>query len=127
MRDDGGSDKGSSGWSGEDQNLDRRLRYTDIDIDVYLIVESNSDSIRIYLHSEEEHSGSDHRCLIKYLCVTFQHTRKPIFLLLMDGKISVIWQKCKANIKINTREKSHAMISNMMVFLKALCHEPTLC
>lgn len=71
MRTDGSSDKGGSGYSGEDQNLDV---YRPQNLLADLVVESHSDSIKIYLQSGGKSSGHDRICLMKSSCVVFQHS-----------------------------------------------------
>lgn len=93
---------------------------------VYLVVESNSDSVSTYVHSGGEITGRDRVYLIKSLGVPFLHSGKAIYSIAESG-ISIIWQKIKVSMKINTKMLCYYILIRWYYFMNALCHKPTLC
>lgn len=93
---------------------------------VYLVWNQILTLLSTYVHSGGEITGRDRGYLIKSSGVPFPHSGKAIYSIAESG-ISIIWQKIKVSMKINTKMLCYYILIRWYYFMNALCHKPTLC
>lgn len=93
---------------------------------VYLVWNQILTLLSTYVHSGGEITGRDRGYLIKSSGVPFPHSGKAIYSIAESG-ISIIWQKIKVSMKINTKMLCYYILIRRYYFINALCHKPTLC